>query len=342
MHFSIFSFFSGKDRRRRTAAVVSRAKMAGTKGHGIPPTFSSVLPSASRSVGPSTAANYLTAVRSFVRFCGGSDVPLSGIDRLTVARYERWLHSRGVCPNTSSCYIRSLRAIYNKVAEARRIRNRHPFDGAFTGNVRTAKRSLTRAELTKLLQTDADSGGAADLARDLFLFSFCAMGMPFADMVHLRRRQVRDGTITYCRRKTRRPVSVRIESNLRAIINRYAGGTSDYLFPVLSKDGNMRSYSSALGWYNRQLKRLASRAGIGTPLTSYTARHTWASLAYAANVSLPVISKALGHTSTQTTLVYIGEINDNRVADANKKLLDSLITLPLRKRCAALCYRLQR
>ncbi|WP_373726990.1 phage integrase SAM-like domain-containing protein, partial [Bacteroides heparinolyticus] len=59
----------------------------------------------------STADNYRTAVRSFVRFNGGRDVPLSALDAETLRRYERWLREGGVCPNTSSCYLRSLRAI---------------------------------------------------------------------------------------------------------------------------------------------------------------------------------------------------------------------------------------
>ena len=60
-------------------------------------------------------------------------------------------------------------------------------------------------------------------------------------------------------------------------------------------------------------------------LTSYVARHSWASLAYQHNVDLPVISKAMGHTSTKTTLVYIREIDDTRIDSANHKMLEEMI-----------------
>ena len=59
-------------------------------------------------------------------------------------------------------------------------------------------------------------------------------------------------------------------------------------------------------------------------LTSYVVRHTWASLAYSSNVELSVISKALGHANTKTTLVYIREIDDKQVADANRMIINSV------------------
>ena len=307
-----------------------------------PITLRTALSKASEGVSLSTAANYRTAVCSFTRFMGGKDIPLQAIDEPTTHAYERWLAHNGVCLNTSSCYLRSLRALYNKETAAHRIKNRHPFDRTFTGNMRTTKRSLTRDEFTRLQQPELPEDSREELTRRLFLFSFCAMGMPFVDMAHLRRRQIKNGMLTYCRRKTGQSVSVRIEPYLQEIIDRYTDEPGDYVFPILSAADSAAAYHAALNRYNRRLKILAERVGIHTPLTSYTARHTWASLAYAASIDLPVISKALGHNNTQTTLIYISEINDERVANANKKLLENLITPPLYKRCNTSRYRPQR
>lgn len=125
---------------------------------------------------------------------------------------------------------------------------------------------------------------------------------------------------------------------MAAILRRHSRPGSPFLFPIL--DAGMdagdaaasRRFASFLRTHNRRLKRLGRMAGIDVPLTSYTPRHTWASLAYARNVALPVISKALGHTHTQTTLVYIREIDDRRVEQANRKLLESIGSPPLGKR----------
>lgn len=293
---------------------------------------------AARGVSASTADNYRTAVRSFTRFCGGRDVPLSSLDDGLLRRYERWLADGGVCPNTSSCYMRSLRAVYNKAVAARAVRDRTPFRRVFTGCARTAKRSLRPGEVQAIRRAaclPAVPFGRLELAADLFLFSFYAMGMPFVDLAHLTRRQVDGGVLTYRRRKTGCEVRVRLEPCMTAILEKYRTDASDLLFPVLYKvDASGRvlpvAYASALNGYNRSLKALAALAGVGGRLTSYVARHTWASLAYAGNVDLPVISQALGHADTQTTRIYISGIDDRRMEEANRKLLGEVLGTPLR------------
>lgn len=300
-------------------------------------TFSSFLPAASRGMGSSTVENYHTAVRSFIRFNGGGkDMPLAGIDCRLVARYERWLREQGVCPNTSSCYLRSLRAIYNKAVRHRQVKDRKPFRNAFTGNDRTVKRSIGAADIRKLHTAELPAGSRLTLARDLFVFSFCAMGMPFADMARLRRRQIKEGVLTYCRRKTGRQVRVKIEGPMRDILDQYAREDSDYLFPILygvaGKRLRPRCYSTALRDYNHLLQTLARKTGIKSHLSSYVPRHSWASMAYRHDVSLPVISQALGHGDTHTTLIYIRSIDDRQVAKANKKLLSEILAPPLGKR----------
>ena len=294
---------------------------------------------APRGVSRSTAENYRTAVRSFIRFCGNTDVPVSALNADTVRRYERWLRGQGVCPNTSSCYLRSLRAIYNKAASKRLVKDRAPFKGLFTGNERTVKRSIGAEEMRRLVLTPfpppcgggkekgaAPAPGASAL--DLFLFSFYAMGMPFTDLAHLRKRQVKDGVLTYRRCKTGRQVRVKLEKCMLDILEKYKAEGTDYLFPILYKvkDGRICpvSYPCALNRYNRSLKQLARQAGIAVNLTSYVARHSWASIAYEQGVDLPVISKALGHTDTKTTLIYIEGIKDERLAEANRGLLERI------------------
>ena len=309
------------------------------KPQKISPTLSGFVHAAAEGVSLSTQENYRTAVRSFIRFSGGTDVPVSALDADSVRNYERWLRDRGVCPNTSSCYMRSLRAIYNKAATKRLVKDKEPFKGVFTGNERTVKRSIGAEEMRRLILStfSPPCGGGSGKeavpapgasALDLFLFSFYAMGMPFTDLAHLRKRQVKDGVLTYRRCKTGRQVRVKLEKCMLDILEKYKAEGTDYLFPILYKvkDGRICpvSYPCALSRYNRSLKQLARRAGITVNLTSYVARHSWASIAYEQGVDLPVISKALGHTDTKTTLIYIEGIKDERLAEANRELLNRL------------------
>ena len=310
------------------------------------PLLSACAEQATQGVSLSTQENYRTAVRSFIRFCGGEDVRLSALDADTVRRYERWLQDRGVCPNTSSCYMRSLRAIYNKVAAKRLVKDKAPFKGVFTDNERAVKRSIGEKEIRKIKSLSPGpspigrgergrrGAGSGASAADFFLFSFYAMGMPFVDLAHLKRSQIKNGVLTYHRRKTGQQVRVKLEPCMIDILDKYATQESEYLFPILykveeGKDGKGGKtvevpYPSALNRYNRALKTLARQAGISVNLTSYVARHSWASIAYGRNIDLPVISKALGHTNTQTTLVYISEIDDRQLASANRKLLKGI------------------
>ena len=341
--FNVLSYFRRADGLRRVSSAGKREREKKvrnvSKERNAVPTLSGFINVAMKGVSRSTAENYRTAVRSFVRFNGGRDVPLSALDAETLRRYERWLRGQGVCPNTSSCYLRSLRAIYNKAAAKRLVKDRVPFKGLFTGNERTVKRSIGAEEVRRLILSTFSPlcGGGKEKgavpapgasALDLFLFSFYAMGMPFTDLAHLRKRQVKDGVLTYRRCKTGRQVRVKLEKCMLDILGKYRAEGTDYLFPILYKvkDGKRVevSYPCALSRYNRSLKQLARRAGIAVNLTSYVARHSWASIAYEQGVDLPVISKALGHTDTKTTLIYIEGIKDERLAEANRELLNRL------------------
>ncbi|MGP1538015.1 phage integrase SAM-like domain-containing protein, partial [Bacteroides heparinolyticus] len=142
--------FLFKFKRAGIAKESSTKKSRASKERSTVPTLSGFIHAAARGLSRSTAENYRTAVRSFVRFNSGRDLPLSALDADTVRAYERWLRGQGVCPNTSSCYLRSLRAIYNKAASKRLVKDRAPFTGVFTGNERTVKRSIGAEEMRRL------------------------------------------------------------------------------------------------------------------------------------------------------------------------------------------------
>jgi len=264
----------------------------------------------------STMSNYLTAIRSLFKYLG-RDIPLSSLDTHVIAGYERWLKQRGICLNTVSCYMRSLRSL---LCEADK-RFGSLFEQVYTGTARTDKRSVSSDTISTLKDLQLPEGSFLELARDVFLFSFYAMGMPFVDVAYLRQNQIADGRIVYNRHKTGQRVQVVVEQPMTDIIRRHSSkAVGDYLFPLLHK-GTEQEYRVVLGRYNRALSHLAQMLHCNVRLTSYVVRHTWASTAYGANVDLPVISKALGHANTQTTLTYIREIDDQRVAEANRSII---------------------
>ena len=285
----------------------------------------------------STAGNYATALRSLLRFHGGKDIPFSDVDCKLIDAYGGWLQKKGVCKDTLSCYMRSLRAIYNKAVEQGLTEQKEPFSNVFTGISRTRKRSIEKSDINKLRSVKVKPGSFMQLVRDVFLFCFYACGMPFVDVAFLKKSQITDGVLTYHRRKTNQFVQIKLEPCMEEIINRYQSEERSYVFPFLtSQDEDMayREYRRKFTYYNKTLKVLGKQAGVSKALSSYVARHTWATLAFMSSVDMSVIAQALGHTNMKTTQIYVEDIGNDKQNWANRKLLNEVLEgVPLYKRC---------
>lgn len=269
----------------------------------------------------SRAANYLTAIRSFTKAVG--ELSLNKIDKTVLVRYQEWMRMQGISDNTASCYNRTLRAIYNKAASEGLVSDHHPFDACFTGKMKTDKRSIDEHCIIRLKNADLSRHEELIPTRDLFLFSFYAMGMPFVDIAYLKKTQIKDKLLVYRRHKTHQMVKVPLCEDAIHIINIYSSQTIDYVFPLLSSLNEAKAYleyCTRLNAYNRSLKRLAKVTGINIALTSYTMRHSWASLAYKSSVPLSVISQALGHTRPDTTMIYIRSLDNAQMQEGNDKV----------------------
>lgn len=272
------------------------------------------------SRGKSTLDNYRTALGSFLRFAG-QGITVERISQQIVEEWQKWLEEQGVRLNTISCYMRSLRSMVSHAGTNSSLDE--AFNTVFTGSTKTDKRSLSSADLRKLCSVQLPADSPLRFTRDIFLFSIYALGMPFVDLAFLRKKQISGGYIEYQRHKTRQPVRVKMEPVMQRIINRYSRTDSPYVFPIL-KTGSMDEYQMARNQYNRHLRRLSEMGRLSRRLTSYVARHSWASMAYSANVDLSVISKALGHSNSKVTMTYIREIDDSRIDKANRKLLKDI------------------
>ena len=155
----------------------------------------------------------------------------------------------------------------------------------------------------------------------------CTRGMAFVDIAYLRKENLQNGMICYARRKTGQLLSVRIEPGIQRIIDRYASRERPYLFPLLSSTDAVMAYGEyqvALNTYNRFLGRLSKMLGSGVKLTSYTSRHSWATAARNHNVPISVISQGMGHTSEQTTQIYLAMLENSVIDDANHGIIGCL------------------
>lgn len=275
------------------------------------------------------ARNLQRAMNSFSGFLGGLDITFKQVDEKLIVEYEQWLRARKVSKNSSSFYMRTLRSAYNKVISIKQLEQTYPFRNVYTGVERTRKRAVREDVMVCLQKLDLMRSAPLAFSRDLFIFSYCTRGMAFVDIAYLKKEDINGGVLSYVRHKTGQRLTVRIEPLIEEIIKRYEPSVrnSPYIFPIITSNDPeeaFRQYQTALGYHNRKLKKLGKLTGEDLRLSSYTARHSWATVARNHNVPLSVISAGMGHTSEKTTLIYLESVENLLIDKANEDILMAL------------------
>lgn len=270
-----------------------------------------------------TAAAYRSTIRSLGEFMNGVDVRFTEIDPPFVRSYRQFLISRGVSANTVCFYLRNLRSLYNQAsADGIEVGPFYPFRSVPIRIAKTAKRALSRESLQRIARFDLSASPDLELARDLFLFSYYTRGMSFVDIAHLRKRNIAGGIISYFRSKTKQHLQITVTEPLARLIAKYASD-SEYVFPLLATCDSAEAYGkyrSALGFINRRLKKIGQMLRLGTPLTTYVARHSWATAAKELGTPVSVISEGLGHTTEKTTQIYLRSFDHTVIDRVNEEV----------------------
>ena len=273
-----------------------------------------------------TSETYRATLRSFMSFREDKDILLEEIDSDTMLMYEAYLQNRGLTKNTTSFYMRILRAVYNRALEKELTTNRNPFKHVYTGIDKTVKRAIPLKAIKQIKSLDLSLQPSLDFARDMFLFSFYTRGMSFIDMAYLKKKDLSNGILSYRRRKTGQQLFIRWEKCMQEIVEKYdTDFCNPYLLSILKYPYDNRSqYKNVLFRTNKYLKEIAKMADVSIPLTLYVARHSWASIAKSKNIPISVISEGMGHDSEMTTQIYLASL-DNAVVDrANAQILKDL------------------
>lgn len=273
-----------------------------------------------------TSETYKSALSSFKKFRQDEDIMLDCLTSEIMEAYEAWHKSRGVAPNTISFYTRILRAVYNRAVEDDIIENRNPFKHVYTGVDKTVKRSLPLPVIKKIKALDLSLNLSLDYARDMFLMSFYLRGMSFIDMAFLKKSDLKNGHVTYRRRKTGQQLIIEWTKEMQMILDKYSENATDYLLPIIKNPGtNERCIYRNMGYnINHNLKKIAKMVGVQIPLTLYVARHSWASAAKAKGIPLSVISEGMGHDSEATTQIYLASLATSVVDRANSIIINCL------------------
>lgn len=279
-----------------------------------------------------TAHVYRSSLNAIIAYCGGEDFTFNEITPEWLKGFEIHLRKRKCSWNTVSTYMRILRAVYNRAVdnnEAKYIPRL--FRYVYTGTRAEHQRALETGDVEKIFAGLILLSGvnpAMQRARHFFILMFLMRGMPFVDLAYLRKSDLHGNVITYRRRKTGRPLSVTLTNEAMRIVRMYMNQDvhSPYLFSFLrSPEGTMeayREYQLALRSFNRQLLILGEFLGIPNRLSSYTARHTWATTAYYCEVHPGIISQAMGYSSITVTETYLKPFQNKKIDEANKLIID--------------------
>lgn len=272
----------------------------------------------------STTENRTTAVNALRRFISekypNTLITAGGISADHMRAFVDWMKGKGYKPRYIRCQVANLRSVLNLV-NGRGTKICRGLQYGKPNHVMTALSRETVQELASLQLTDER------LIRTRCFFFFCtlAQGMAPIDAAHLKKSDIVNGFITYCRHKTNMPVTVEITPALRMLLDQLPPGKGEYLLPILDDSGDTeRQYKNFLPRYNRQLRKLSGLVGEDIRLSSYVARHTWASIADAIGGEIESISKCLGHASTKVTAAYIDNITNRGAVQLNRDVAGHL------------------
>lgn len=272
-----------------------------------------------------TAMTYTSAYRRFREYREDVDVTFDELTTDMIERYEAWLVNRRLKENSIRFYLRTLKAILCKAINEGLLTEGKLFSRVRLSYTKTAKRAINEKELKAIECLELPEGSAAAFARDMFMFSFYMRGMSFVDIAYLRKADLKNGMLSYCRKKTNQHLTVAWEEAQQHIVDRYAQQTKDspYMFPIITKEDGTeyRQYHRMQENVNNNLKEVGRKIGLRIPLTTYVARHSWASIARDMNISIAIISEGMGHRSYKTTQVYLSSIDTSRINDANREII---------------------
>ncbi|HFG0566271.1 site-specific integrase [Flavobacterium psychrophilum] len=283
------------------------------------------------------ARAYLDTMNSFFKFAKNFQLKFRDINVEMLDKYETHLRATGSKDGGIGVRMRELRALYNDAIKRGIVDEKlYPFKTYKVSKLKGSgiKKALTKSEIKKIIDFDELKHPHLAESKKLFLFSYFTSGMNFFDIMKLRWSNIQNGRIVYTRSKTKGNFSVKILEPVRIILDEFKNQniTTDYVFPILLKEGLTpiqveNRKAKKLKQFNRDLKKIAEIQGIESKVTSYVARHSYATNLKESGVSTDMISQSMGHQNVGITTAYLKDFDNNIIDDANEKLLQEPIPI---------------
>lgn len=272
---------------------------------------------------------YQTAVNRFLQFYTKGDIRFEEITYKLLEEFVHFLKVQGLKTNSISNYLRTLRAIYNRAIKEKIVeRSEYPFHDLKIKSEKTQKRAISIEDILKLKKAEVEVNSAPWKALNYFFLSYYLIGISFTDLAYLKKENIIDGRVVYRRRKTHKNYNVRLFPQAETILNRLKAENSKYLLNVISsgstEDGKeaKKSIRQWIKTTNKYLKKIAKNENINGEITTYTARHTFATTAKKLGYSNELIAEALGHEyGNKITNIYLDSFDREVVDEMHKNII---------------------
>lgn len=278
---------------------------------------------------------YLNSYNTLRNFNKGKKLnyTFSHIDVPFCKKFEDWMRNKGNKDTTLSYQFRTLRATYNKAIEAKIVaREKNPFIEYKLShfNTKTIKRALSKNDILKIINADCTGQSKLrQLTHDLFSFSYLCGGISFVDIANLTPQNIIGDRLIYQRQKTHGNINLLLSKEASTIIEKYSAyqQEADYLFPILHCKRHITPMQKSNRVHkichqvNAELRIFAKELGISAEVTTYVARHSFATILKKSGVNIGIISQALGHQDIKTTQIYLSKFDNEQVDAAMKNLL---------------------
>ncbi len=277
---------------------------------------------------------YKDAKRNLSHFTNSKDLHFSDIDIEFLNKYEEYLKSNKNGGNTIYIYLRTLRALLNKAIKEEICSDKYypfkKFSLAKYAKIKTEKRAISKKEILKINNLNLLKHPHLTDAKYIFMFSYLCRGINFIDIALLKWKDIKNGRLIYTRKKTNELFNIEIRPEVYEILKFYKKQTfsnsESYVFPILNETHNtpqsiFNRKEKLIRKINTDLKEIALLTGIESELTTYVARHSYATILKKSGITTAIISEAMGHDSEKTTKIYLESFENNILDAASNALL---------------------
>ena len=288
----------------------------------------------------STSNNYYNALNCLLRYHPKEQIKFSDINKNWLEGFENHcveVEEKSI--TTVSIYLRTLRTIFNDaISDSTILKESYPFGEKekkySIPESENPKKALKISTLKTLWEGEPQTP-EQHKAKSFWFFSYACNGMNVKDILNLKHKNIDGDTITFIRAKTaktkrkKKPIVAYLDENTKAVIEEYGslrGKANEYIFPVLNSSQSALQQHKAVKNFvrmiNQNFKKYAESLGISEKVSTYAARHSFATMAVKKGASMAFVGEAIGHSDTKTTENYFAGFEDETKKEFGKKLFE--------------------